>query len=39
MNVRTLSTAAVLTTLSLAGSALADDLTPPSWRFNPGTTV
>ena len=23
----------------LAGSALADDLTPPPWRFNAGTTV
>lgn len=39
MNARTLTTAAVLATLSLAGTALADDLTPPSWRFNPGTTV
>ena len=33
------STISVLAILSLSGSALADDLTPPPWRFNPGTTV
>lgn len=33
------STLSVLAILTLSGSALADDLFPPSWRFNPGTTV
>ncbi|MCA9277557.1 MAG: hypothetical protein H6815_02075 [Phycisphaeraceae bacterium] len=36
------STVSRLTFVSLvafAGSAHADDLTPPPWRFNPGTTV
>src|ERR1700674_1777026 len=30
---------ALSASLGLAGSALADDLTPPPWRGNPGTTV
>lgn len=29
----------LLAALSLSAPALADDLTPPPWRFNPGTTV
>ncbi len=30
---------AVFSILALSGSALADDLTPPPWRFTPGSTV
>ncbi len=36
---RTSTTVALLSVLALSGAALADDLTPPPWRFNPGTTV
>ncbi|MBX3376796.1 MAG: hypothetical protein KF678_07315 [Phycisphaeraceae bacterium] len=33
-------TTCIVSVLALAaGSTLADDLTPPTWRFNPGTTV
>jgi hypothetical protein len=30
---------ALFATIGLSTSAWADDLTPPPWRFNPGTTV
>ena len=33
------SSVAVGAILGLSGAAFADDLTPPPWRFNPGTTV
>lgn len=35
----TIGSVALFVTAGLATSALADDLTPPSWRGNPGTTV
>jgi uncharacterized protein (TIGR03382 family) len=37
--IRFLGSIALFTALGLSGSALADDLTPPPWRGNPGTTV
>jgi len=30
---------ALVAAAGFSGSAMADDLTPPPWRFNPGTTV
>ena len=36
---RRTSIVALITALGLSGAALGDDLTPPPWRFNPGTTV
>jgi len=36
---RLTSILALAAAAGLTGSAMADDLTPPSWRFNPGTTV
>lgn len=36
---RTMKNVAFVSLAAAAGTAHADDLTPPPWRFNPGTTV